>query len=184
MKFDEPNVGKEIDALYEWLDNNNRRKLKELYCERYIELWLFLMGKKFPKDKEDFLDELAEMYVFGLLYEPNEVTHYVYETEVLRKRDRAKESVLSVPTRAQKQIELDKALRFWVQMSAWYVDFTSQDAEIQVYKDCGLKKVERHEQHDNRVCKVCRNADGEIYEVDKIPTLPHINCRRWFSPAE
>lgn len=185
LKFDELNVGKEIDALYSWLDKNNRRKFKELYIARYIELWLFLKRRpRFPKDREDIVDELAEMYITGLLSEPNEVLHYVYETEVLRKRDRAKEAVLSVPTKVQKQIELDKALRFWAQMSAWYADFTSQGAEIQVFKDCGIKYVQRHEQGDDKVCHECRKADGEICEIDKIPELPHPRCRRWFTKSD
>jgi hypothetical protein len=80
-------------------------------------------------------------------------------------------------------VELDKAIRLWAQQTSFYADFTSQDAELQALKDNGVKRVVRHEHHDKRVCAVCRKADGEIYEIDKIPQLPHLHCRRWFTQA-
>lgn len=174
LKFDELNVFREVDALYQTLDENNRKQFKKLFIERYLEVY---------DDDEDTIDELAEMFFAGLLSEPNENTHYAYDAEVLRKRDRAKEAIASVPTKTQKQLELDKALRQWSQMTAWYVDFTSQGAEIQALKDSGVKRVQRHEMEDGKTCSVCKALDGEIYDIDKIPTLPHLRCRRWFTKA-
>lgn len=170
---------RQTDALYSNLLKDSKKELKALFIARYIEVWLELK-KKAPR--EDMLDELAEMYLAGLLKEPNDVTHYVFETELIRKRDRAKEAILSVPTRTQKQLELDKAARIFAQMLGWYTDFASQDAEIQAMEDAGVKKVVRHELMDSRVCSVCRKANGEIYEIEKIPPLPHLRCRRYFTP--
>lgn len=170
----------EVDVLYVQLDQNNRKQFKELFIDRYVEMYLWLTKKE---PDEDTLDELAELYITGLLSEPNENTHYSYETEVLRKRDRAKEAINSVPTKAQKQLELDKALRIWSQMTGWYADFASQGAETQALVDAGIERVERHELDDKRTCSVCREADGEIYPIDEIPPLPHLRCRRWFTPA-
>lgn len=180
LGFDELNVLTEIDVLYTTLDKNNRKQFKKLFHDRYAEMYLWLTEKK---PDEDMLDELADMYLAGLLTEPNETTHYTYETEVLRKRDRAKESINSVPTKAQKQLEIDRALRIWAQMSGWYADFTSQGAEIQALENAGIERVKRHEQDDKRTCSVCRDADEEIYPIDNIPPLPHLHCRRWFTPA-
>lgn len=182
LGFDELNVMKQIDGLYSWLDKNNRKQFEQLFYYRYIEMIRYLSDKPVKIDK-DKIDGLVEMHLIGLLEKPNEVVHYTYETEVLRKRDRAKEAINSVPTKTQKQIEIDKALRFWAQMTAWFADFVSQDAEVQALKDSDVKRVQRNEHNDNKVCKECLDANGEIYEIDKIPGLPHPRCRRWLTPV-
>jgi anion-transporting ArsA/GET3 family ATPase len=179
LKFDDLNVMRQTDALYSNFLKDSKKELKALFIARYIEVWTELKKKE---PREDMLDELADMYLAGLLEEPNDVTHYVFEAELIRKRDRAKEAILSVPTRTQKQLEIDKAARIFAQMLGWYTDFASQDAEIQAMEDAGIKKVVRHELMDSRVCSVCRKANGEIYEIEKIPPLPHLRCRRYFTP--
>lgn len=175
---------KQVDSMYADIDKQVRKKLKELWIDRFLEMMAFLLAEKYIKKipDDDEIDELAEMHLAGLLDEPNEVTHYTYAHEVLRKRDKAKEAVLSVPTKAQKQLMLDKHLRYLLQQDAWYIDFTSQDAEIASYEEAKVKRVQRHEQKDERVCAVCKAADGEIYDVDKIPELPHLACRSFFTP--
>lgn len=182
-KFDELNVISEVDSLYKGLYSDNWKKFKELFAARYIEMLLYLMVKasKFPTDDE--IDELAEIHMAKLLSEPNEVTHYTYDTEVYRKRDRAKEAINSVNGKVLKQIEMDKHIRYWSAMTGWYLDFTSQDAEIQAFKDAGIERVQRHEMKDDKVCAVCKKADGAIYDIDHIPPLDHLRCRRWFTEA-
>lgn len=180
LKFDELNVSEYLKKLYEQFDADCKKAFRRLYKDRYEELWIYLKGKK---PDEDELDELLEMYLAGLLEEPNEVTHYIWDTEVIRKRERAVEAVLSSPSKLQKQLEIDKAVRIWLQMAGWYTDFTSQDAEIQAMKDAGIKKVRRYEMKDEKVCDVCKKADGEVYDINKIPPLPHLRCRRWFEPV-
>ena len=174
LGFDELNVLKEIDSMYAWLDRNNRRKYAELFMERYREM----NGKR----KGDALEELMEMRLAGLLDEPNEVTHYTYAEEVLRKRDRAKEAILSVPTKAQKQLEIDKAMRIFMQQTRFYTDLISDDATYMALKDDGVKKVRWHTQHDGKVCGDCHDRDGVVYDIDKVPTK-HCNCRCWLSKA-
>lgn len=183
LGFDELNVLQNVDAMYAKLDSNNRKKYLELFIARYIEVMAYLLGRELTADEEDAVDDLAELYISGLLDEPNETTKYTYSAEVLRKRDRAKEAILSVPTKTQKQIQLDKHIRYFQQMTGWYADFTSQGAEIQAFKDAGVKRVQRHEHDDEKTCSVCRAADGEIYSINKIPPISHLRCRRWFTPA-
>lgn len=181
--FDELNVMRQIDKLYEKLDRNNRKRFRELFVLSYTEMYLFAVGRKTLTGKEeDEIDELVEMYLAGLLDEPNEVTKYTYSSEVIRKRDRAKESINAVIGRAAKQVQLDKALRFWSQMTGWYADFVWEDAIVSAMKAAGVKKVVRHERDDDKVCKVCKDADGKVYDIDKIPPKPHLHCRRWFTP--
>lgn len=183
LGFDELNVLQNVDAMYAKLDSNNRKKFLELFIARYIEVIAYLLGREITADEEDAVDDLAELYISGLLDEPNETTKYTYSAEVLRKRDRAKEAILSVPTKTQKQIQLDKNIRYFQQMTGWYADFTSQGAELQAFKDAGIKRVQRHEHDDEKTCATCRAADGEIYPINKIPPIPHLRCRRWFTPA-
>ena len=169
----------EIDVLYEEIGGDCKYAFRNLYADRYSEVFECVDG---DEPDEDEVDELVEMYLAGLWDDPNENTHYAFGTELIRKRDRAKEAILSVPTWTQKQLELAKAIRYLIQQSAWYLDFTSQDAEIQAFKDTGVKKVKRHEMKDDKVCAVCRKADGEVYDIENIPELPHLRCRRWFTP--
>ena len=179
LKFDDLSVMQEIDVLYEVIGRDCKQAFRRLYADRYREIYRYLKGKE-PDDDE--IDELLDMYLAGLWDDPNENTHYAFGTELDRKRDRAKEAIIAVPTRTQKQLELAKAVRYLIQQSAWYIDFTSQDAEIQAFEDCGIKKVKRHEMKDEKVCPECRKADGEVYDIDNIPELPHLRCRRWFTP--
>lgn len=178
--FDDLNVMRLVDKLYADIDTVFQKRCRELYFLRYREVCKWL-GRKEPE--EDVIDELFEMELAGLLDKPNENTHYVYTAEILRKRDRAKEAILAVPTRTQKQIELDKQLRYVMQMDGWYLDFVSQDAEIQAFEDSGIEFVQRHEMNDGKTCRECKSADGDIYRVGEIPKLPHLRCRRWFEPV-
>lgn len=183
LDFDELNVMRQVDSLYSDADKQIRKQYKKLWKARFLEVIALLIAAGFIKRKpnEDEIEELLEMHMAGLLENPSEVTHYTYAHEVLRKRDKAKEAILSVPTKAQKQIELDKHIRYLLAQSAWYADFTSQDAEISAYEEAKVQRVQRHEQQDERVCAVCKSLDGTIYDVDKIPILEHIGCRRFFS---
>ena len=180
LKFDELSVMQEVDVLYEAFGRDCRQTFRGLYVDRYTELYRCLKGKK---PDEDEIDELVDMYLAGLWDTPNENTHYAFGTELVRKRDSTKEAIIAVPTRTQKQLELEKAARYLIQQSAWYIDFTSQDAEVQALKDCGVKKVKRNDMNDDKVYRECRQSNGEIYEIDKIPPLPHLRCRRWFTPV-
>ena len=181
MDFDEVNALKETVRLYRQLSMDCKKEWEQLYRDRYTEMWLYLKGKK---PDEDVIDELVAMEFAQLLYAPHPVTRYVFDSEVIRKRDRVWEDMEASPTKTQKQIALDKGARFWVQMTGWYTDFTSQDAEIKAYENAGIKKLRRREMNDEKVCQTCRELDGKVYEIKKIPPLEHLRCRRWFEPVK
>jgi hypothetical protein len=180
LGFDELNVLKQVEKLYDDLGKLCRKKYCELFGARYVEM-LKSLGADIPDD--DAIDDLAELHITELLKYPNSTTQYAFDTELLRKRDRAKEAITSALTKTLKQATMDKHLRYFAQMAMWYADFTSQDAEITALKKAGVEKVQRHELIDDRTCKTCKAAGGEIYDINKIPPLPHPNCRRWFTPA-
>lgn len=139
------------------------------------------MGKKRPPS--DDLDELVDLWLIGFLGESNPVTHYIFDTEVIRKRDRAVEAVNSVPTKVQKQLELDKALRIFLQMESWYTDMASQDAELQALKDAGVRRVKWNAYDDDVVCNACESLDGQVFDLDSVPDRPHPNCRCYLTQA-
>lgn len=179
--FDELNVVREVDILYEGMDADNRARYKDLFIARYAEMLLYL-GKKVPD--EDTLDELAELYITRILFEPDEVTHYIYDTEVYRKRDREKEAVNAVSGAVIKQKEMDKHLRYWSQMTQQYADTASDEAAIDAMKRAGIKKVRWNTQKDNKVCNECDELDGQIFDIDKAPGKKHWRCRCWLSPVK
>lgn len=179
LGFDDLNVMQEMDSLYDGIEKDSVNEFLAIYKERYAELWLYLTGKK---ARESFLDELAEMYLLGLLNEPDEQTHYAFESELKRKRDRAKEAILSVPTKTQKQLELEKAIRYVTQQVGFYVDITEDAASLRAMKDAGITKVRWNIYGDDKVCSECRGMDGNIYHIDNVPDKPHVRCRCFLTP--
>lgn len=47
-------------------------------------------------------------------------------------------------------------------------------------KERGISKVMWITQRDERVCPYCESLDGLIFEIDRLPARPHINCRCTF----
>lgn len=177
--FDELSVYSQLEALYKSLNRENEEKFRELYATRYREMYLYLK-RSWPDDDE--VDDLAEIYLALLLTEPNEITRYAYDAEVLRKRDRAIEAINSAPNRADKDYELEKAMRYWSQQTGFYIDIIADEAALQAMKDCGVKKVRWHTQEDNKVCDDCEPRNNRVYDIDKVPPKEHPRCRCWLEP--
>ena len=173
VKFDELEVIQAITTLYMKLDNMNRESFKELYISRYAQVY-FRKRKRYP---EDTIYEMAEMYLIELLAYPNETTKYIYETETLRKRDRAIENINATKNNADKEKEIDKALRYWAMQTGYYADIVCEDANIQALKDNDVKQVMWFSENDFKVCAVCEDLDGEIFTINNIPSPPHPHCR-------
>lgn len=212
--FDELNVIRECETLYSGLDADDREAFVELYLARYKEVYRYAVGKENDEDELDDLLELAllqaaeESKAYGtgtkkpkgrkkstaekyaelrtavILAKPNELTHYAYDAEVPRKRDRAAEAVNAVNGVGNKQNEMDKHLTYWSRMTAWYSDITSDAANTQAIDDAGVEFVQWHTQKDEKVCSICRKRDGQIYAIDKIPQKPHLGCRCYWTPVK
>lgn len=178
--FDELSVYSQLEVLYKSLNRENEEKFRNLYETRYREMYLYLK-KSWPDDDE--VDDLAEIYLALLLTEPNEITRYAYDAEVLRKRDRAIEAINSAPNRADKDYELEKAMRYWSQQTGFYIDIIADEAALQAMKDSGVKKVRWHTQEDNKVCDDCEPRNNRVYAIDKVPPKEHPRCRCWLEPV-
>lgn len=184
--FDELNVISDCNALYAELDRSARKKYRELFALRYLEVFEWLIALAVTDavlPGEDTVEALAEMAISGLLSEPNPVTRYAWDAEILRKRDKVAEAVNSVSGKGNKQEELAKHQRYIAAQMGYYADFASQEAEMQAMKDAGVQRVQRHERNDNKVCRVCKALDGKIYRIDQIEPPEHPHCRRFFTPA-
>lgn len=178
--FDELNVLKTVKALYEALDADARERFSELYVMTYMDT-LRRFGKKPPKREDAEL--LADLYLAGMLAEPDPVTKFAWDAETLRKRDRAAEAVNAVPTKALKQIELDKAVKLWSKQAQQYADTVTYDAVLGAYRDAGVKRVRWVCTKDEKVCRTCRDLNGSIFPIDEVPEKAHWRCRCSLEPV-
>lgn len=178
--FDELTVFRQMEALYKALNRENEEKFRDLYATRYREMYLYLKHS-WPDDDE--VDDLVEIYLANLLTEPNELTRYAYDSEVLRKRDRAIEAINAAPTRQDKDYEFEKAMRYWSQQTGFYIDIIADDAALQSMKDSGVKKVIWHTQDDEKVCDDCEPRNNRVYDIDDVPPKAHLRCRCWLEPV-
>lgn len=200
LKFDDLNVMQQVDALYEEIEILCCEYYRLLYVERYGEMWLWLEQereqypgafgpkKRNPRNtkrepKEDEVDDLAELYITRILNIPHAVTHYAFHSELVRKRDKCKEAITSVPTKTQKQLELEKAIRYVTQQAGFYIDITEDEADLQALTDAGVKKVRWITYGDDRVCETCEELDGTVWDLDNVPTKPHPRCRCYLIPV-
>ena len=170
--FDEINA--RLDALYQDLEEDNLTAFKKLYGGQYDAWEAYLK-------RDDTVDVMVEIEL--LLSEPNDTTHYCYDTEVLRKRDRAKEAVISARGKTNKLNELDKALRLWSQQTDQYCDILADAAAIKAFKNAGVKLVVWHTQRDDKVCSECKPRDGVVYKITQIPAK-HWRCRCFLTPYQ
>lgn len=168
--FDPLLVSRELTALYRQLDADFRYELRLLTKEQYAE-----MGKSVGLEEPD--EGFEDLFLAHILTEPDPITHYAYDAELLRKRDRAIEAVNAVSGAQNKQAELDKAMRFFSQMTGQYIDTVAYEAAVKAYKDAGIRYVKWVTQTDEKVCAECEAKSGKIYPIDKIPKRPHWRCR-------
>ena len=170
QKYDTLIVTQLITALYQQLDADTRYELYLLADEQYDTFAQELGVEELDEGFED-------LFLENILSKPDPITRYTYDTEILRKRDRAIEGINAVTGTLKKQFELDKAMRFFSQMQQQYIDNVAYEAAIKAFKDAGVKYVRWVTQKDDKVCADCEAKDGKIYPIDNIPQRPHWRCR-------
>lgn len=118
-------------------------------------------------------------WVQNFLSEYNPITNYQFYNELERKEQRFAESFIA--SKGSKK-EIQKNLRLLsVQMSQYAIDITDR-ATLQAYKDNGVDKVKWNTEIDEKACTLCKQRNGKVYDIDKVPTKPHINCRCYLTP--
>lgn len=157
MKIDELNVIRTSKQMYEELQNTA------------IEAYLRIAKRKYPKATKKWLMLILEGY--------DPVTGYVFLHEMERKRARFAEGKIA-------GTEDGTGKRLLALMLAQYAIEITDEAVKEQYRADGIKKVRWISQEDGRRCKTCKERHGNIYDIDKVPPKPHINCRCLLEPVE
>ena len=174
LSFDELNVIKTVKTLYRDLAADNKKAFTDLAIMAYEDAA--------GKELDDEEDELMALWLMSeVLDKPNPVTGYIYKNEVERKRDRLTESINAS---TKKRNEFQKALRLWSRQTAAYCDIVTDEATLKAFRDTGVKKVRWITELDDKVCSVCGPRDGKVYDIDKVPPKPHVNCRCVMKPVK
>jgi SPP1 gp7 family putative phage head morphogenesis protein len=126
-------------------------------------------------------------WLLGILLAYNLVTGYLYDREVERKRLRLNEQILTAREYDSREMYNDGLRRtanlWWTQTSQYGIDVVDK-ATLQAYTDMGVEKVKWVAELDSRTCKVCRERNGVIYPLKKVPEKTHYNCRCRLEPVE
>lgn len=173
LKWDELNVIKTARELYDGLDGDNRKMYIELARKVYKEA-LDRVGE------EQEAEEITEMWLLDFLSRDDPVTKYRYTNEVPRKRDRLAEAWNAGGDREK---EGKRALLYWAQMTRQYAEECTDEAALKAYRDAGVAKVQWVTEGDEKVCRICRERNGNIYPIDEVPVKPHWGCRCVLRPV-
>jgi SPP1 gp7 family putative phage head morphogenesis protein len=126
-------------------------------------------------------------WLASILLSYNFITGYLYSREAERKRLRLNEQILTSKEYSSRELYNDglrkTANLWWTQTLQYGVDVVDA-ATIQAYEDMGVDKVKWIAELDSRTCKVCRERNGKIYELSKVPKKTHYNCRCYLEPVE
>lgn len=164
--------------------------VKELVVKSFEELNVanieFFQEMKQILEKLDSVDD--EYSIENYLSAPNKTLLYVFDKEFDRKQNRYFEAILAIITAIGKigTMELNdiKALQTqtsFVNSLHTQVVETAVDMERDMFLDNARKKnitkILWVSERDNKVCDVCKEYDGQVFDVDSVPERPHINCR-------
>lgn len=162
LRFDELNVITKYGELYDEL------------LKLCIQMYLKAANNEYKKHNSEKV--LPKSFITSLLNEYDPTTLYVFTHEVTRKKARSIESF--VASEGDKK-QVDASFKYFAAMAAWYVITVTDAARIQGFKDIGVKEVVWRAEKDGKECKICRERDGKVYKIDKVPPKPHHNCRCW-----
>ena len=179
MGFDEvnaPRLTSLTQAMIERLLKENKKAFLKIAKEATEEAAEDIKGKPILTD---------EKYVDGVLGEYNPVTGYLYYPEADRKRSRLVEALITamvINSRADYHKELRKFANLWHTQTLQYGETMVDKTRVNTFKKNGITKIRWITQGDEKVCKECRERNGTIYAIDKIPPKPHYRCRCWYEP--
>lgn len=178
-----------IDSNTKVIDQINLlyKKILRLSKEAYLD-----MASKAYKN-HDGPGKITEAWVIGILDDYDPVVKYVFTNELERKGAKFAESIIAdaehsgkdPPTVNYPPIKKDftRGLNYVTWQTDQFAINVEDNATLKAYKDSGIKKVKWNTHEDEKTCEVCRERDGKIYFIDKIPTK-HPNCRCFFTPEK
>ena len=165
LPFDELNVMPSTKTLYDDLEEAN------------FEAFMLIVNHYYRKEVgEASKKKFTERQLREILRTPSKVMKYSYDSEVVRKRDRLIEAVIATSGNVA---EIDKAMRYWVQMTGWFAVEVADAAVAQARKDTKIRRVVWRAEHDEKTCSTCHHLDGRIFNINAVPPKPHPGCRCW-----
>lgn len=170
MAMDELNVIRSSEKLYDTLAEANMAAFLQLARARYKDI----TGKTATGT---ISPEWLLMFLLGY----NPVTEYVYENEVIRKRERFTETMIAS---ANKLAAIRRAMSLWLGQTEQYLVLVEDAAVLEAYKANGVKRVRWVTQKDEKTCETCSPRNGVVYPINKVPPKPHRNCRCYLVPVE
>lgn len=156
--------------MYDELEKQAEKSYLDLARKRYQD---FVKNNKDRTISTKWVDEQLSAY--------NPVTLYVFRHEVDRKQARMAEAVIAGVKAMQ---ELLRARNLWIKQVKQYSIDIEDAAVLDAYETLGYKKVRWNAVVDGRECRTCRDRDGKVYPLAKVPAKPHYNCRCYFTPVE
>ena len=130
---------------------------------------------------EGNIEDLDETWIEEFFDEYNPVTKYVFSNEISRKESYLFEAIVAdTVLRHQSYLKAERLLAN--QVKQYGIDMDDSVAKT-VYKAVGVKKVRWVAEKDSKTCSVCRELDSQVFDLDKLPSKPHHNCRCYFVPV-
>lgn len=184
--FDElnaPRVTAETTSLFDRLMRENKKQFLKVAEKAYSNAVALAVAAGYDKPEDGKIDE---WWLMGFLGAYNFVSGYLYESEAERKRLRLAEQMLTAREYLNRTLYNDSLRRsanlWWTQTSHYMLDAVDR-ATLDGYKDSGVEKVVWNTNIDGRECKTCRERNGKVYLIDKVPHKAHRNCRCYLTPV-
>ena len=184
--FDElnaPRVTRETTDLFNRLKAENKKRFLEVAKRAYLDAVALAVAAGYRDPGEG---KINDAWVIGFLGAYNFVSGYLYESEAERKRLRLAEQMLTAREYLNRSLYNDSLRRsanlWWTQTSHYMLDAVDT-ATLDGYRDSGVEKVMWNTNIDGRECSVCRERNGKIYSIDKVPPKAHRNCRCYLTPV-
>ena len=184
--FDElnvPRVTTETTELFERLMAENLRRYLQAAQKASADAKALALAAGYD-DREIAIPD--EAWVAAFLQSYNYVSGYLYEQEAERKRLRLAEQMLTAKEYQSRTLYNDSIRRaanlWWTQASHYMLDVVDV-AILYAFKAMGVVQVKWITNIDGRECQTCRDRNGQIYDIDKVPPKPHRGCRCQWKPV-
>ena len=187
MGFDSLNVvntKRVTEEMFERFLADNEKTYQKAAKDAYSKAKKTAAGMGYAEEEET---DLPPGWLLGVLSAYNLVTGYLYDREAERKRLRLNEQILTAREYENREMyneSLQKAANLWWTQTLQYGISVVDEATIRAFKDLGVDKVKWVAELDNRTCSVCRERNGKIYQLSKVPAKTHYNCRCYLEPVE
>ena len=184
--FDElnaPRVTRETIALFDRLMRENEKQYLKAAKKAYADAIALAVAAGYIDPEEDGINE---QWLLGFLGSYNFVSGYLYESEAERKRLRLAEQMMTAKeyqSRTQYNDSIRRSANLWWTQTAHYMLDAVDMAVLLAYTVVGVERVKWNTNIDGRECKTCRERNGKVYPIGRVPPKAHRNCRCYLTPV-